>query len=51
LQGIRKLLASEGFRQRANKEVVVAKEKKKEELENKILKLKEEIAKIKIKMK
>ncbi len=51
LQWIRKLLASEWFRQKASPEVVRVKEKKKEEVEEKILKIKEEIAAIKLKMK
>jgi len=51
LQWIRKLLASEGFRKGANPKVVEMKEKKKEEVENKILAIKEEISKIKMKLK
>jgi len=51
LQWIRKLLASEWFRQKASPEIVQAKEKKKQEVEEKILKIKEEIASIKLKMK
>ena len=51
LQGIRKLLSSEWFKQRANPKVIEMKEKKKEEVENKILALKEEIAKVKMKLK
>jgi valyl-tRNA synthetase len=51
LNWIRKLLSSEWFRKSANPKVVEMKEKKKEEVENKILKIKEEIARIKIKLK
>ena len=51
LQWIRKLLASEWFRSKASPKVVEAKERKKAEVEEKIVKLKEEISKIKLKMK
>ncbi len=51
LQWLRKLLASDSFKQKASPEVVKMKEKKKQEVEEKILKLKEEIAYIKLKMK
>jgi len=51
LQGIRKLLASEWFRKNANENITKSKEQKKEEVEDKILKIKEEISKIKLKIK
>ena len=51
LNWIRKLLASPWFRQNAKPEVIKQKEEKKEEIEGKILKIKEEISKLKIKLK
>ena len=51
LQWIRKLLSSPWFMQNAKSEVIKQKQQKKEEVENKILKIKEEIAKIKLKLK
>jgi valyl-tRNA synthetase len=51
LNWIRKLLSSPGFRQNANENVIKQKETKKEEIEAKILKIKEEISKLKIKLK
>jgi len=49
LQWIRKLLASDWFKEKVPPKVKEAKEKKKKEVEEKILKLKEEIALIKLK--
>ena len=51
LNWIRKLLSSPWFRQNANENVIKQKEGKKEEIEAKILKIKEEISKLKIKLK
>lgn len=51
LQWIRKLLASEWFRQNASADVVKMKEDKKLEVEDRIFKLKQEISKIKLKLK
>ena len=51
LQWIRKLLSSENFRSKASPEIIKQKEEKKEEVEQKIVKLKEEIALIKLKLK
>lgn len=50
LQWIRKLLSSEWFRKNADENVIKAKEEKKQEVEDKILKIKEEISKIKLKI-
>ena len=51
LQWIRKLLSSDWFKNSANPKVIEMKQKKKEEVENKILSLKEELARVKINMK
>lgn len=50
LQWIRRLLSSDWFKQNANKEVIKSKEDKKEEVEERIFKLKQEISKLKIKL-
>jgi valyl-tRNA synthetase len=51
LQSIRKLLSSDWFRQKASEQIIKQKEDKKEEIEWKILKIKEEISKMKLKIK